>query len=107
MSPRSSRRNAIFTAIRKDAGSREHPDDARHFFDDVTRGLDGVDSVLVVGPASAKHEFVKFVHENHRPLVSKIVGVETADHPTGGEIVAHARSYFKVSDRMGRPSAER
>ncbi len=82
---------------------REHPDDARHFFDDVARGLDGVDSVLIVGPASAKHEFVKFVHENHRPLVSKIVGVETADHPTGGEIVAHARSYFKASDRMGSP----
>ena len=34
---------------------REHPDDARHFFDDVARGLDGVDSVLIVGPASAKH----------------------------------------------------
>jgi hypothetical protein len=47
------------------------------------------------------------VHENHRHLVSKIVGVETADHPTGGEIVAHARSYFKASDRMGGPSAER
>jgi hypothetical protein len=44
------------------------------------------------------------VHENHRQLVSKIVGVETADHPTGGEIVAHARSYFKTSDRMGSPN---
>ena len=86
---------------------REHPDDAQHFFDHVARELDRVDSVLIVGPASAKHEFFKFARENHRTLVSKIVGVETADHPTGGEIVAHARSYFKVSDRMGRPSAER
>jgi len=56
---------------------REHPDDARHFFGDIARGLDGVDSVLIVGPASAKHEFFEFVHENHRPLASKIVGVET------------------------------
>jgi stalled ribosome rescue protein Dom34 len=86
---------------------REHPDDARTFFGDVARGLGGVDSVLIVGPASAKHEFFKFMHENHQPLVSKIVGVETADHPTGGEIVARARSYFKVSDRMRSPSAER
>jgi stalled ribosome rescue protein Dom34 len=84
---------------------REHLDDARHFFDDVARGLDGVDSVLIVGPASAKHEFVTFVHEHHRPLASRIVGVETADHPTDGEIVVHARSYFKASDRMGGPSA--
>jgi hypothetical protein len=66
-----------------------------------------VDSVLIVGPASAKHEFVKLVHENYRHLVSRIVGVESADHPTGGEIVAHARSYFTTSDRMGSLSAER
>ena len=48
-----------------------------------------------------------FVHEKHARLVQKIVGVETADHPTGGEVVAHARSYFKASDRMGGVGAER
>ena len=69
-------------------------------FDGVAAELDRVDSILIVGPASAKHEFVKFVHEHHRSLASKIVGVETADHPTGKEIVAHARRYFKASDRM-------
>src|SRR4051812_38806135 len=86
---------------------REHPDDARRFFDEVARGLDGIDSVLIVGPASAKNEFVTFVRENQPELVSKVVGVETADHPTGREIVAHARSYFKASDRMGGAVAER
>ena len=29
------------------------------------------------------------------------VGIETADHPTDGEIITHAKSYFKASDRMG------
>jgi stalled ribosome rescue protein Dom34 len=86
---------------------REHPDDARHFFDEVARALDGIDSVLIVGPGSAKHEFFKFVQEKHRALLSNIVGVETADHPTGGEIVAHARRYFKASDRMGNVSVDR
>jgi len=86
---------------------REHPDDARRFFEDVARRLDGIDSVLIVGPASAKHEFMTFVHEKRLLLVSKIVGVEPADHPAGGEIVAHARSYFKASDRMGGVGAER
>jgi stalled ribosome rescue protein Dom34 len=84
-----------------------HPDDARHFFDEVGRSLDGIDSVLIVGPASAKHEFFKFAQEKHTLLVSKIVGVETSDHPTGGEIVAHARRYFKASDRMGSVGADR
>ncbi|HEY4734060.1 MAG TPA: hypothetical protein VIH53_05860 [Gemmatimonadaceae bacterium] len=86
---------------------REHPDDARRFFDDVARRLDGIDSVLIVGPASAKNEFITFVHEKHAGLVSKVVGVETVDHPTGREIVAHARRYFKASDRMGGVVAER
>ena len=80
---------------------REHPDDARRFFDDVANRLEGIDSVLVVGPASAKHEFITFAHETHPHLVATIVGVEAADHPTGREIVAHARSYFNASDRMG------
>ena len=86
---------------------REHPDDARRFFDDVAKRLEGSDSVLVVGPASAKREFITFAQEKHPRLVSKIVGIETADHPTGGEIVAHARSYFKASDRLGGVGAER
>ena len=86
---------------------REHPDDARGFFDDVARRLDGIDSVLIVGPASARNEFITFVHEKHPQLVSKVVGVEAADHPTGREIVAHARTYFKASDRMGGVGAER
>jgi stalled ribosome rescue protein Dom34 len=80
---------------------REHPDDARRFFDDVARRLDGIDSVLAVGPASAKHEFITFVHDKRPQLVSKVVGVEATDHPTGREIVAHAGTYFKASDRMG------
>jgi len=81
--------------------AREHPDDAKHFFDLVARQLDGLDRILIVGPASAKFEFFKFVQANHHQLESKIAGIETADHPTGGEIVARARSYFRASDRMG------
>jgi stalled ribosome rescue protein Dom34 len=86
---------------------REHPDDARRFFDDVARRLDGTDSVLIVGPAAAKNEFITFVHEKHPQLASKVVGVEAADHPTGREIVAHARTYFKASDEMGGVGAAR
>src|SRR5256885_2735444 len=67
------------------------------------------DLVLIVGPASAKHEFFKFAQEKRRPLVSRIVGVEPADHPTGGEIVAHARHYFKRSEerRVGKECRSR
>src|SRR6478609_7981684 len=76
---------------------REHPDDARRFFHEVAGRLEGIDSILVVGPASAKDELITFIHEKHPQLESKIAGVEAADHPTGREIVAHARAYFKAS----------
>jgi hypothetical protein len=29
-----------------------------------------------------------------------IVGVETVDHPSDGQLVARARHYFKAEDRM-------
>ena len=85
--------------------AREHPDDAHGSSTRWHETLDGVDALLIVGPSSAKLEFFKFVHEHHRPLESKVVGVESADHPTEGEIVARARSYFKASDRMGSPTS--
>ena len=81
--------------------AREHPDDAHRFFAEVTRNLDGVDALLIVGPSSAKLEFFRYLHEHDRRLESAVVGVESADHPTDGEIVARAKSCFMASDRMG------
>ena len=56
---------------------------------------------------SAKLEFLRFAREHHLHLESHVVGIETVDHPTGGEIVAHAQSYFKASDRMGNADLAR
>ena len=33
-------------------------------------------------------------------LKKKVVGVETIDHPSDGQLVAHARKYFSAADRM-------
>ena len=48
-----------------------------------------------MGPSTAKLELVKHVHKHDHQLVGRIIGVETADHPTDKQIVAHARAYFK------------
>jgi len=81
--------------------AREHPDDAHRFFREVAQALEGSEAILIVGPSSAKLEFFRYLHEHVSDLASKVVGVETADHPTDGQIVARARIYFKASDRMG------
>ena len=74
---------------------------ARRFFKEVARALEGADALLIVGPASAKLEFFRYLHEHDRHLEAKVVGVESADHPTDGEIIARARSCFARSNRMG------
>jgi stalled ribosome rescue protein Dom34 len=81
--------------------AREHPDDVHHFFREVATGLEGADAILIMGPSSAKLEFFRYLHAHARDLEPKVVGIETADHPTDGQVVARAKVYFKASDRMG------
>ena len=80
--------------------AKEHPEDATRFFHEVARSLEGCDAVLIVGPSSAKLEFLKYVQDQAHELRAKVVGVETVDHPTDREIVGYARRYFKGSDRL-------
>jgi len=79
---------------------REHPADAQHFYGDVVRALEGAEEILIVGPAKAKLELIKYVHKHHPAIEPKIIGVETVDHPSDGQLVAHARRYFHAADRM-------
>jgi hypothetical protein len=56
--------------------------------------------ILVVGPASAKQEFVRYVEHGDPGLRARIIGVETVDHPTDPQLVAFARRYFSAADRV-------
>jgi hypothetical protein len=71
-----------------------------HFFGEIVEALEGATEWLLVGPAGAKLELVKHV-EGHRPQLShSLVGIETMDHPTDGELLDHARRAFKAIDRL-------
>ena len=69
------------------------------YFDEIAKHLEGLGEVLVVGPANAKLAFVKHTESKHRELADRIVGIETVDHPSDGELVNYARSYFGKLDR--------
>lgn len=43
---------------------------------------------------------VKHIHSHEPALVRKVVGVETVDHPSDGQLVAYARKYFLAKDQM-------
>ena len=76
------------------AAEKNHPDDAKRFFHDVAASLSAAEQVLVVGPSTAKLQFLKYVHAHDPKLEARIVGVETVDHPTDGQVAAFARTYF-------------
>ena len=57
-------------------------------------------AVLIAGPGAAKNELVSHIGKHDPKLKKLIVAVETVDHPSDGQLVAHARKYFKAEDRM-------
>ncbi len=61
------------------AAERDHPDDAHHFFRTLAHQLERAQRVLVVGPASAKLQFLRFLQKNDPVLA--IVGA-IASEPT-------------------------
>lgn len=80
-------------------GAKEHPDDAKRFFQQVAQSLQGGESVLVVGPSTAKLDFIRYVHKHDHALEARIVGIETVDHPTDGQLAAYVKTYFKLDER--------
>jgi hypothetical protein len=71
-----------------------------NFLDAVTKSIADAGAVLVTGPANAKTELVKHISAHHPQLMKLIVGIETVDHPSDAQLVAHARKYFKIEDVM-------
>jgi len=67
---------------------------------EVAAAVADAGAVLITGPANEKTELVKHIRHHDPELAKIIVGVETVDHPTDGALVAHARSYFKLEDKM-------
>lgn len=73
-----------------------HAAEDHEFLRQVADAIADAGAILVTGPAKTKNELVKHM-ARHAPLVSaKIAGVETLDRLTDGELVAHARTYFKA-----------
>jgi len=66
----------------------------------VVEAIADAGAVLVTGPANAKTELIKHIHQHDPNVMKAISGVETVDHPSDGSLVAYARKYFAAVDRM-------
>lgn len=72
----------------------------KSYYHDIVEALKGSQEILVVGPAQAKLQLIKYMHAHEHSTAEKVVGVETVDHPSDGQLVAYARKYFVAKDRM-------
>lgn len=83
--------------------TRQHGSSVRtehEFFGEVCDSLVGINEVLVAGHHLAQADFRHYV-EKHRSQIDKlIVGWETVDHPSEGQLLALARMFYDKHDRM-------
>ena len=89
----------------RDLHSREkhtgqRTEDNKPFFEVVAKAIADASAILIVGPAQEKDFFAKFLAEKHRSIRAHVEGVEKADHPSDGELLAFARRYVKGADHM-------
>lgn len=87
-------------------GSGKWPEDDE-FYSRVADSFGDAHEVLIVGPAQAKHEFLKYLEQHRLPLANRVKGVATADHPTDGQLLDLARRFFRAADRMLQPAGSR
>ena len=70
------------------------------YFAEIAAALLPYRAILIAGPGTARNEFAGYLVEHDARLRSRVWGIEAMDHPTRPQIVAAARKYFRVADRM-------
>jgi stalled ribosome rescue protein Dom34 len=71
-----------------------------HFFNAVADAATHAGEVLIAGPGLTSTQLMKHLEAEHPALAKKVVGVMVLDHPTDGELVKFARTYFRRADHM-------
>ncbi len=80
-------------------GAGRAPDD-RQFFDEITTAISTSREVLVTGPGTAKVAYKADLDKRYPQVAKQVVGVETLDHPSDGELLAYAKRYFRRVDAL-------
>lgn len=86
--------------------TRQHGSAVRavhEFYAEVCDALKGVPEILVTGSSKSQADFRHYV-DKHRPaLAPHILGWETVDHLSDGQLIALGRKFFDRIDRVPPP----
>ena len=80
------------------SGTHVLPD--QHYLHEVIQAVKESKEILIVGPGSAKLELMKHAAKHDHPTAEKVVGIETVDHPSDGQLLAYAKQYFAKVDAL-------
>jgi stalled ribosome rescue protein Dom34 len=72
------------------------------FLERVVEAVGDAGAILIAGPGTAKTELHTHIKRRHARMAGKISAIESLDHPTDGQLLAHARRFFHADDRMRR-----
>jgi len=86
--------------VTRKAEEQGHHAGSERFFHDVAVALKDAEEILVVGPAATKLDFVRHLHKHDAEIERRVLGLETLDHPTDGQLASYVRHYFHGKDRM-------
>jgi hypothetical protein len=81
----------------------QHQSDVRtqhEFFGSVCDALAGIAMVLVTGSHMSQANFRHYVEKHRAHLMPQLVGWETVNQPTEGELVALGKKFFHAHDNM-------
>jgi stalled ribosome rescue protein Dom34 len=80
-------------------------DNASHaFYEQVANHLKDATEVFVLGHGLAKTHFKTHLESHHPSLAAKVIGYETVDNPTDGQVVALAKLHFKPDAAAASPA---
>jgi stalled ribosome rescue protein Dom34 len=82
-----------------------HVHEDKELMQGVADAVSDAGEILIIGPAGAKTELAKYLREHKPEIGERIVGVESADHPSDREIVAYAKKHFKIGALRAATSA--
>ena len=82
------------------SGDSGHAPVDKNFLERVAVTITHSGAILIAGPGSAKTKLNNYLKHAHPAIAAKISTVETLDHPSDGQLLAHARHFFKADDRM-------
>jgi stalled ribosome rescue protein Dom34 len=65
------------------------------FFTQLADQLRDAEGILIMGPGTAKHQFLHYLEERRPKMAQRVTGCEAVDHPTDGQARAWALATFE------------